>query len=195
MGRSGGRSQNAPSYKELLAIDGEPIEFEWNVLLGFSSLQILQKIQENLRERNIKPEGFTDRIIFMSMFNDIDWTTKGNDGICISNSDFVKKYAKRFSQGHWTFLGLGDADRYTCRTLHVHMYSDCTDHAARMHVYIGTSLSCVPKIGHSSTRHVSPCASQYTEHQHKFSLTNLSCVTFVHFSDSRPVVHASIYPL
>ena len=29
---------------------------------------------------------------------------------------------------------------------------------------------------HSSTRHVSPCASQCTEHQHKFSLTNLSCV-------------------
>ena len=66
-------------------------------------------------------------------------------------------------------------DRYTCRTLHFHMYSDCTGHAARMHVYIGTSLSCVPKIGHSSTRPVSPCASQYTEHMHKFSLTYFSC--------------------
>ena len=32
---------------------------------------------------------------------------------------------------------------------------------------------------HSSTRHVSPCASQYTEHQHKFSLFYLSCVTVV----------------
>ena len=53
------------------------------------------------------------------------------------------------------------------------MYSHCTDHAARMHVYIGSSLSCVPKIGHPSTRHVSPCASQCTEHQHKFSLTYL----------------------
>ena len=29
---------------------------------------------------------------------------------------------------------------------------------------------------HSSTRHVSSCASEYTEHQHKFSLTCLSCV-------------------
>ena len=76
MGWSSGRIQDAPSYKELLAIDGEAIEFEWNVLPGFSSLQILQKIQDNLRERNIKPEGFTDRIIFMSMFNDIDWTKK-----------------------------------------------------------------------------------------------------------------------
>ena len=28
------------------------------------------------------------------------------------------------------------------------------------------------KIGHSSTRHVSSCASRYTEHQHKFSPTS-----------------------
>ena len=93
------------------------------------------------------------------------------------------------------------AVRYSCRTPHFHMCSDYTDHAARMHVYIwfkgheGSSLSCVPKIGHSSTRHVSPCASQYTEHQHKFSLTYLSCVTVVLCSESRPVVHASTYPV
>ena len=40
-------------------------------------LQILQKIQDDLRERNIEPEKFTDRIIFMSRFNDIDQTTNG----------------------------------------------------------------------------------------------------------------------
>ena len=73
-------------YKELLGIDEEPIEFEWNILPGLSSLQILQKIQDDLQERNIELE-FTDRIIFMSIFNDIDWTRKGNDGICISNSE------------------------------------------------------------------------------------------------------------
>ena len=77
----------SPSYKELPGIDGEPLEFEWNILTGFSSLQILQNIQHDLRERNVEPEKFTDRIIFMSIFNDIDWTRKGNDGICISNSE------------------------------------------------------------------------------------------------------------
>ena len=51
-----------------------------------------------------------------------------------------------------------------------------------------------PKTGHSSTRHVSFCASQHTEHQHKFSPNYISCVTFVHLSDSRLVVHASILP-
>ena len=74
----------------------------------FLSLQILQEIHKDLRKRNIEPDKFTDRIIFMSMFNDIDWTRKGNDGICISNSEKVKEYAKRFLQGHWEFLGPGD---------------------------------------------------------------------------------------
>ena len=49
-------------------------------------------------------------------------------------------------------------------------------------------MSCGPKIGHSSTRHVSPCASQYTEHLHKSSLTNLSCVTVVLLS-TYPLIH------
>ena len=36
-----------------------------------------------------------------------------------------------------------------------------------------------PQNIHSSTRHVSPCASQHTEDHHKFSLTYISCVTVV----------------
>ena len=53
------------SYKELTGIDGEPVEFEWKM----------------------KHEEFTDWIIFMSMFNDINWTRIGNDGICFSNPE------------------------------------------------------------------------------------------------------------
>ena len=48
----------------------------------------------------------------MSMFNDIDWTRKGNHGTCISNSEKVKDYAKRFLQGHWTFLGPGEEKKW-----------------------------------------------------------------------------------
>ena len=53
----------------------------------FSPLKILQEIQQDLERKNIKPEEFTDRIIFMSMFNDIDWTKRGNDEMCISNAE------------------------------------------------------------------------------------------------------------
>ena len=104
--------QLSDSYAELLRNDGEPNEFEWNILPGLTSLQILQKIQDDLQGRLIEPEEFGDRIIFMSVFNDIDRTLKGNEGNCISNSDKVKTYAQRFSQGHWTFFGLGDEKKW-----------------------------------------------------------------------------------
>ena len=40
----------------------------------------------------------------MSMFNDIDWKKRVNSERFISNSEQVKKYAKRYSRGHWSFL-------------------------------------------------------------------------------------------
>ena len=43
------------------------------------------------------PKEFEDRLIFMSMFNYIDWTEKGNYKECTSNSVTVKNYAKKNS--------------------------------------------------------------------------------------------------
>ena len=71
-----------PSYQEVVGVDGEAIEFEWNIFPGFSSLQILQEIQNSLRNRNIQPKEFKDQIIFISMFNDIDWPKGKNDDEC-----------------------------------------------------------------------------------------------------------------
>ena len=99
------------SYRELLGIDGEAIEFEWNIFPGFSSLKILQEIQRDKERKNIKPEEFTDRII-MSMFDDIDWTIRGNDENCTSNAEKVKDYAKIFLQGHRTFQGAGSEKKW-----------------------------------------------------------------------------------
>ena len=96
------------SCKELLGIDGGPIEFEWHILTGFTSLEILQKIQNDLRERNIDPEKFTDWIT--SMFNDIKWARKGNDGICISNSE--KNPGKREEILAGAFLGPGEGKKW-----------------------------------------------------------------------------------
>ena len=70
---------------------------------GFTSWQILQEIQRDLARKNIQPKEFKDRIVFLSMFNDIDG--KKSDENCTSNAEKVKNYAMKFSQGHWTFLG------------------------------------------------------------------------------------------
>ena len=59
-------------YRELNEIDGEPVEFEWNIFPG------LHEIQSKMAENRIRSEEFKDRIIFTSMYNDIDWTQDGN---------------------------------------------------------------------------------------------------------------------
>ena len=79
-----------------------------NISPGLTSLEILQKSLEDLQDRNIEPEKFKDRIISMSMFNDIGWTKRGNSENVFQIQKKLKKYAKSFSRGHWTFLG--DAD-------------------------------------------------------------------------------------
>ena len=104
MRKSNGRIQDVSCmYEELLGIDGEAIELEWTNFPEFSSISILREIQQDLETKNIQPEDVKDRIIFMSMFNDIEWKT--NDENCISNAVKTKNYAMRFLQGHWTFLG------------------------------------------------------------------------------------------
>ena len=52
------------SYRELLGIDGQPIEFEWHIFPR-TSLEILQIIQNDMQDQNNEPEYFKDRIIFM----------------------------------------------------------------------------------------------------------------------------------
>ena len=46
-----------------------------------------------------EPEQFNDRIVLMSMYNDIVWGEKGNTEECVQNS--------RFPRGRWSLLGPG----------------------------------------------------------------------------------------
>ena len=48
----------------------------------------------------------------MSMFNDIAWGEKGNDGLCVKKSKTVAEYAERFPRGHWSFLGPGSEKKW-----------------------------------------------------------------------------------
>ena len=93
-------------------IDGEPMEFEWNVFPGFNTLQLSHKVQELLLRLNETPNNFTGRIIFMSMFNDISWRSKDNKIECESDAQLVSLFARRFGAGHWSFLGPGSEKKW-----------------------------------------------------------------------------------
>ena len=77
-----------------------------------SSIEILRKIQEDLEARHGNPGQIEGRILSMSMFNDIDWTTNGNSLHRISNSKEVRDHEKRFQRGHWSFLGPGNEEEW-----------------------------------------------------------------------------------
>ena len=99
--------KSSPEYRTLDRTDGEPMEFEWNIFPGFTTLQLVREVQELLLRLSVQPENFTGRIICMSMFNDISWGSKDNEKECESSAQLVSLYAKRFSPGQWSFLGPG----------------------------------------------------------------------------------------
>ena len=107
------RLGTSQEYRNLDRIDGEPMEFEWNIFPGCNTLQLShQEVQELLLRLNETPENFTGRIIFMSMFNDISWGSKDNKIECESNAQLVSLYAKRCGTGHWSFLGPGSEKKW-----------------------------------------------------------------------------------
>ena len=96
--------KSSPACMTLDRIDGEPMEFEWNIFPGFTTLQLCHKIHDLLLRLSVTPENFTGRIIFMSMFNDISWGSKDDKKGCEANAQIVLLYAKNFGAGQWSFL-------------------------------------------------------------------------------------------
>ena len=64
--------KDSPQYRTLDTIDEEPMEFEWNIFAGFTTLQLCNNAREFMNKMG-DPAQFHGRIIFMSMFNDIIW--------------------------------------------------------------------------------------------------------------------------
>ena len=104
--------KSSSQYRTLCTIDGEPMEVEWNIFHGFTTLQRCNKVQEFLSKMSEEPEEFTGRIIFMSMFNDISWGSEDDEQECNANADLVSIYARRFPPGRWSFLGPGSEKKW-----------------------------------------------------------------------------------
>ena len=50
--------QRDKEYAELSGIDGEPIEFAWDIYPGFTPIEILRQIWKNLKARQTNPVEF-----------------------------------------------------------------------------------------------------------------------------------------
>ena len=106
--------KSSQNYRNFDTIDGEPMEFEWNVFTGFNTLQPSEEVKRLLLRLDETPENFTGRIIFMLMFNDISCGSKDNEKECLANAKLVSLYAKRFGKGQWSFIGPGSEKKWYC---------------------------------------------------------------------------------
>ena len=100
------------SYRDYDGINGEPTEFEWNIFLGFTTLQLSGEVTDLLSSLGQTPESFTGRILFMSMFNDIFCDRCDNKDECLRNANIVKTFAGRFGIGQWSFIGPGPEKKW-----------------------------------------------------------------------------------
>ena len=64
--------KDSSQCRTLDTIDGEPMDFEWNISPGSTTLELVREVQKFMSKMG-EPEQFQGRIIFMSMFNDIIW--------------------------------------------------------------------------------------------------------------------------
>ena len=103
--------KDSSQYRTLDTIDGDPMEFEWNIFPGFTTLQLVDKVQKFMNKMS-DPDQFQGRIIFMSMFNDIIWGINDNELECIANAQLVSLLARRFLAGRWSFLGPGSETKW-----------------------------------------------------------------------------------
>ena len=95
--------KSSPEYRALDRIDGESMEFEWNIFPGFTTLQLCYKVQEFMSKMG-DPSEFKRRITFMSMFNDISWGSQDNEQECELSVNLVSIYAKRIPPGRWLVI-------------------------------------------------------------------------------------------
>ena len=87
-------SNHLRNYRNFDGIDGEPLDFEWNIFTGFNTLQLNEEVKCLLLRKGETPENFTRRIIFMTMFNDISCGSRDNEKECLSNANLVTSFCK-----------------------------------------------------------------------------------------------------
>ena len=76
-----------------------PVEFEWNIFTGHTTLDLFHEIRRQMAQSGIKAEEIKDRVVFMSMYNDMGWS-QGEENFekCVPNSTAVQAYLHDVAQ-------------------------------------------------------------------------------------------------
>ena len=142
-------------FKESDRIDGMHTEFEWKIFPRFT-LIITEEIQKLMERFQCEPEHFNDRIIFMSMYNDISWWKNGNTEKCVSEVYWSCEVRSQVPLRSFVILGtwirkemIRDLFRWTRRKLGQSCRNDHTQIKYRIR---SSNISCIQRHWKSAFR-------------------------------------------
>ena len=140
------------------------MEFEWTNFSGFTTLGILDETQNMMTELKCELEHFQGRIIFMSMFNDIDRVKRGNQRklYCECSQSYLNML-ENSCEDIGNFQGLdrrrnGTDSRMQPRRTMGRSCWECDDQ------FCGKRKSCIPCIQRSWTRRIEKYRGRIKNH-------------------------------
>ena len=90
-------------YRPYCDIKEKLVVFVWKIYVGITTIEILECITIMMEEKRTQPSQFQDRIIFISMHNDIVYWTKNNKNKCCDKSNSAHRTSKQ-DIGHFCVL-------------------------------------------------------------------------------------------
>ena len=78
----------------------------------FRHCPFFKRSKKTWRARTFNLKSSRTGSFSLSVFNDTDWSKKGNDGICFSNAEKVKNYAMHSCKDTGRFLGPGSEKKW-----------------------------------------------------------------------------------
>ena len=102
--------KSSSQYRALDTIDGEPMEFEWNMFHVITTLELVlevQKFMRNWANQNNSKDEFSSCRCSMTSYGETK-TMKRNE----LPLPHMSLFAKRFPEGCWSFLGPGSETKW-----------------------------------------------------------------------------------
>ena len=104
--------KSSSEYRALDTIDGEPMEFEWNISQVSPHCSLATKSKSSCQKwaynQKISQDGLSSCRCSTTSHRDL----KKKKQECESSAQLVSIYAKRFSPGRWSFLGPGSEEKW-----------------------------------------------------------------------------------
>ena len=113
--------KSSQSYRNCDRIDGEPMEFEWNIFPRFNTLQLSKEVKRLLFRLDETPENFTRRILFFcrcSMTFPVEQKTTKQSVWQTPNSYLCTREDLEKDNGHLLVLVLRKSRTVSVKTVH-----------------------------------------------------------------------------